>query len=267
MKYKISVIIPTYRPGSYLWECLDSVFYQTFNSSDYEIIIALNGEIDDYEADIDDYIVKRPDKNVKILKVQEKGASIARNAALDIAEGEYIAFIDDDDYVSPSYLQELYAIATHDNVALCHPIAIDYLSKERIEYQIENEFFLNRNNQKLKFWRSRKFFSGACMKLIHRDIIGARRFDIRFELGEDSVFMFLISDRFSHVTYTDENAIYFRTLRPGSMTRSPISFEKKLKNSIRLVIEFTRIYFSGFWHYNFVFYATRVLGVVKNLFA
>ena len=101
------------------------------------------------------------------------------------------------------------------------------------------------------------------MKLIHRDIIGSRRYDTSFKNGEDSLFMFLISDRMKNVTFASEDAIYFRRVRKNSAATVVRPFCDVFRNSVRLIIEYTRIYVSNMQEYDFRFYATRVLGAIK----
>ena len=107
---KISVIIPTYKPQNYLWECLESLKMQTFPKGDFEIILVLNGCNEPYYSHIEDYLsLNMSDNVVNFIHVEQGGVSNARNVALNCARGEYIAFVDDDDFISPSYLEELYA--------------------------------------------------------------------------------------------------------------------------------------------------------------
>lgn len=114
---EISVIIPTYRPSSYIYECLDSVFRQTLDESRYEIVVVLNGDSDPYRSDILRY-ASLVGRNVTLLYTSVAGVSNARNMGLDAASGRYICFVDDDDILSPGYLEGLYATATSDTVVV-----------------------------------------------------------------------------------------------------------------------------------------------------
>ena len=116
---KISVVVPTYKPKYYLWECLNSLKEQTFPVDDFEILLVLNGCCEPYKSEIEEYLLKNVMSNVYLIQVDQPGVSNARNIALDYAKGSYVAFIDDDDYVSPFYLEELYAKASLDTISLC----------------------------------------------------------------------------------------------------------------------------------------------------
>ena len=122
---KISVIVPTYKPQAYLWECLDSIYNQTFPKSDYELVLVLNGCNEPYNTKILDWLSKHKDLNVQFFQIDTGGVSNARNIALDNAKGEYVTFIDDDDLISTAYLKELYEKATPDTVSLCYPYAFN----------------------------------------------------------------------------------------------------------------------------------------------
>lgn len=263
---KISVIIPTYKPQDYLWECLNSLVAQTFPKEDFEVILVLNGCCEPWKSNIQQYIDARMQgMNVKYIQTDEGGVSNARNIALDLAKGDYVTFIDDDDFISPTYLEELYEKATPDTVSLCYPYAFnDGKIEEQLPYTITEAYNYCINYQcKSLSSRVRKFFSGPCMKLIPMSFIQGRRFDVRFKNGEDSLFMFLISDRIKKVVLTSPNAIYYRRVRMNSAVTTSRSLKNVFMNSYKLSREYTKIYFSQFGSYNHLFYATRILGSIK----
>ena len=96
----ISVIIPVYNVEKYLRRCLDSVIAQTYQN--LEIICVDDGSIDDSGKICDQYAVR--DARIKVIHQENQGLSAARNRGLDAAEGEYIAFVDSDDYI----LEDMY---------------------------------------------------------------------------------------------------------------------------------------------------------------
>ena len=107
---KISVIVPVYGVENYIKKCIDSLVNQTFK--DFEIIIVNDGT-KDHSMDI----IKENfnDKRIKIFNKENGGLSSARNYGINEASGNYLAFVDSDDYVEPNYLQELYDVITRDN--------------------------------------------------------------------------------------------------------------------------------------------------------
>ena len=260
---RISVIIPTYRPQSYIWECLDSLCGQTLDKSQFEVIVVLNGCCDPWLTDINRYIEQQMDKmNVRLVHTEEAGVSHARNMGIEMATGEYIAFIDDDDYVSPSYLEELLKSASETNITLSDSVAFN--DKEmHVNSVFEQSFMLLHNKGMMPYQKARKFFSVCWIKLIHRDMIGDRRFDTRFRNNEDSLFMFLLSNRFQTVSFTSPKAVYYRRLRPNAAHY--ISLGETCRNALKLVCAYSAIYWKHTREYSFRFYTTRLLGAVHQI--
>lgn len=256
---KVSVVIPSYRPGPYLWECLDSMAAQTLPKDDFEVILVLNGCCEPYKSEIEAYMAGHMvGVNVNFIQTDTPGVSNARNVALDVVRGEYVAFVDDDDYVSARYLEELYAKASPDTISLCYPYAFnDGKPDEQLPYGITDAYEYCKGKRCLSISSMvRKYFSGPCMKLIPMSFIHGRRFDVRFANGEDSLFMFLISDRFKNFAVTSREAVYYRRIREGSATIAKRSKTAQISNSQRCMKEYTRIYRKG--GYSTLFYFTRI---------
>lgn len=106
---KISVIVPTFKTAKYLPKCLDSILNQTFQ--DFEIIIVSDGPKEDHEI-ADEYAAK--DNRITVIKDVNKGLGGARNAALEIAKGEYISFVDSDDWIEPETFEKTLKVFTDD---------------------------------------------------------------------------------------------------------------------------------------------------------
>lgn len=262
---KISVIIPTYKPGAYIWECLDSLEKQTFPKMGFEVILVLNGCKEPYYSQLKEYIAKSA-VQYNFIQTDEGGVSNARNIALDNAKGEYITFIDDDDLVSPSYLEELYEKSSPDTIIISYLYAFNEDSKNQLSSVITEQYNKYFIFGKQAYTRTRKFFSSPFMKLIPMSFIKGRRFDVRFKNGEDSLFMFLISDKFKWVDFTSKNAIYYRRRRKDSAYHRKRSFSEIVRNSVAINIVYTNIFFGNLGRYNFFFYTTRMLGSVKSIF-
>lgn len=109
---KVSVIVPVYKVESYLRKCLDSLVHQTL--SDIEIIIVNDGSPDHSEEIIHQYQEKYPEK-IKYLKKENGGLSSARNYGMPYATGEYVAFLDSDDYVEFNMYETMYQKAKEGN--------------------------------------------------------------------------------------------------------------------------------------------------------
>lgn len=115
---KISLIIPVYNTEKFLAEALKSVESQTFK--DFEAIIINDGSTDNSGKIIDSFAAKN--KSFRVINQDNKGLSAARNAGIKAATGQYIAFFDSDDYLSPDFLKELYKLASENqaDIAYCN---------------------------------------------------------------------------------------------------------------------------------------------------
>lgn len=105
--YAVSIIIPIYNVGDYLYRCLSSVACQTFKN--FEVIMINDGSTDHSPTIAANF--EKSFKNFKLLHNDKKGVASARNLGIKNATGEYVAFIDSDDYVDPNYLYRLYNVA------------------------------------------------------------------------------------------------------------------------------------------------------------
>ena len=98
---RISVIIPSYRPEEYLYECLEAIINQTLNQNEFETLVVLNGCKEPYFEQIQKYINVHS-SNIRLIQTDVPGVSNARNIGIEAAKGEYLTFVDD--IVSPVYL-------------------------------------------------------------------------------------------------------------------------------------------------------------------
>ena len=98
----ISIIIPVYNVEKYLAKCIDSILNQTF--TDWELILIDDGSIDQSGKICDEYTDK--DNRIKVIHKKNEGVSKARNTGIILAKGEYLCFVDSDDWIAPTYLQD-----------------------------------------------------------------------------------------------------------------------------------------------------------------
>ena len=108
----VSVIVPVYNVEDYIERCMESLINQTLK--DIEIIVVNDGSTDKSETKIKKYLDKYPDK-IKYFVKENGGLSDARNYGMQYATGEYIAFLDSDDYVDITLYEKMYKIAVEQN--------------------------------------------------------------------------------------------------------------------------------------------------------
>lgn len=108
----LSIIIPVYNTSKFLRRCLDSIVVQTYR--DFECIIVDDGSTDRSGIICDEYAAK--DSRFKVIHTKNKGVSSARNIGIEQSKGDFITFVDSDDYLSRAYLQDLYDYKEYDYV-------------------------------------------------------------------------------------------------------------------------------------------------------
>ena len=133
----LSVIIPVYNVEPYLEQCLDSVVNQTYKN--LEIICINDGSTDNSLKILEKY--QKKDKRIKVINQKNKGVSVARNAGLDVATGEYIAFVDSDDYLELNAYEESMKVMLADR-------SVD-LVEFRVNIFADNDDPINVNREKV----------------------------------------------------------------------------------------------------------------------
>jgi len=182
----ISVIIPVYNVGEFLRPCLDSLIAQTYQN--LEILLIDDGSTDGSGLYCDEYTAK--DSRFKVTHKKNGGVSSARNLGLDLAQGEYIAFVDADDRVLPDYFEVLFRDITEQQVqaAFCGYVLIDEAGNtipSQTPRFTKRERITDRNTMVASATNYGIVWGG----IIHKGLIGSDRF-LGLRYGEDSLFMF-----------------------------------------------------------------------------
>ena len=137
---KVSIIIPIYNNEKYLMESIDSVLNQTFQ--DFEIISINDGSTDNSLKILEEYAKK--DSRIKIVTQENKGAGSARNEGLKLAKGEYLAFLDGDDFYNLDFLEKMLkkSIDTNSDIVICRANRFDTETGEtsKINYSLKTNF-------------------------------------------------------------------------------------------------------------------------------
>jgi len=167
----ISIIVPVYNVETYLPKCLDSIINQTYEN--LEIIIVNDGSTDNSPQICEKYA--KQDSRIKLLHKKNGGLSSARNAGLDIANGEYLGFVDSDDYIEKNmYLEMLTYLKEYSaNLVIC-----SYFSDREIKYPCE-KFMLANVDFVFRLYLKDQVQAFAWNKLYSKDIFK----DIRYTNG------------------------------------------------------------------------------------
>jgi glycosyltransferase involved in cell wall biosynthesis len=261
---QISVIIPTYAPGAYIYDCLNSLLVQTSGYKLLETIIVLNGIRDPYFSNIHSYLTQHGFR-FKLLYTEEKGVSNARNIGLDsieLCDSQYVVFLDDDDKLSPNFIDEVAREAQpHIVVASNNKNFFGGLNSVKKNGYISN-CYENNINVSYNIFTYRCFLSTVWGKLFPLSVIGKTRFNTSFSIGEDSLFAFAISNKIKRIVLTNRHTFYLRQIRANSASRIQKSRLTKLRNKYRLCKAYSKIYFKNPCGYNFLFFTSRIIATI-----
>ena len=243
--YSMSIIVPVYRVEKYLRTCLDSVVRQTLKN--IEVIIVDDGSDDGSAAIAKEYVQQHP--HFSYLYKENGGLASARAFGMKAATGEYIAFLDSDDWVDDCAYETLYSIAVENN----KPDVIMYRSHgEGSSYFIPRVGCYDREamEKELLPWLMPHFDADGkphylrfsnCMKVYKRSFLEAS--GVYYHDGilimEDVLFTLDCLDRAQSFYYSDQE-LYHITVNPNSLSRTP--YNRNKTQSMLLISEYIREY-------------------------
>lgn len=224
----ISIIVPIYNTEKYLHRCVDSLLQQTI--SDIEIILVDDGSPDNSATICDNYAIS--DKRIKVIHKANGGLSCARNAGLDIAKGQYIAFVDSDDDVAPDMYMTMLSIADKYMVDM---VITDYLRIQAdgitsIKTQDIRSGLYNRNdirdiifpNLIMKECIDYGPILSVCNCLYRKSFLNKYnlRFDDKVKWSEDNLFSSILGYHCSSLYYLKGRGLYHYYNNPNSISTS-----------------------------------------------
>lgn len=210
----ISVIVPIYNVGKYLKECIESILRQKYK--DFELLLVNDGSTDNSFNICKEY--EKNDNRIKLISKKNGGLSDARNVGLDYATGEYVIFIDSDDYVASDLLETLYVEIKKVNadVAMCGYLRIDdNKSILAIDHPKYNSTYNNKDGM-LELLKQGEVKTQAWAKLFRRTLFA----NLRFDFGKYHEDVFIMHKIFGKVksSVTINKALYFYRDNPTSIT-------------------------------------------------
>lgn len=187
---EVSVIVPVYGVEKYIDKCIKSIIDQSFKA--WELILIDDGSPDQSGAICDKYAEK--DQRIKVIHSENNGVSHARNIGLDNAKGRYVVFVDSDDWVNPSYLQNLIERSSADDTVVYGNVINDYSDQRNsvVSFSYEDGQNINLDNDVDLIVKYRLPENGfPIAKLFSREIIEQYklRFDETLSYHEDHLFV------------------------------------------------------------------------------
>ncbi|MBE6587839.1 MAG: glycosyltransferase [Ruminococcaceae bacterium] len=207
---KVSVIVPVYNSEKYLRKCLDTLVGQTLE--DIEIIVVNDGSPDNSQTIIDEYAEKYPEKIVSLIQ-ENRGQSAARNNGIAHATGEYIAFVDSDDYIELHALATSYEYAKNNGLDI---VCFDYWIVNGDSVTFNDHCRMDSDEADIKYLLNE---ASPWNKLISRRIFSEHgvRFleNIIYEDLEMIARLVLYTDKIGYIN----EALYFYIIHEGSTMR------------------------------------------------
>lgn len=221
---KFSIIIPVYKVEDYLECCLDSVLAQSY--ADYQVICVDDGSPDACGKMLDTYAKGR--NNWIVIHQENGGLSMARNAGLDVATGEYVCFLDSDDKVADDWLSVIAGFIDAHHPDMVHINHCDWFEDGEVRHYPQVGYDLILTDQvDLSNW-AWKFFPSQCfaqMNVLRRDILNDCRF-VPGVLYEDMLFTMSILPRLKSLCSTSYDGYYYRQ-RSDSIVRQKYDYRER----------------------------------------
>lgn len=221
----ISVIVPVYKVETYLRKCVDSILSQTYQN--LEIILVDDGSPDNCGAICDEYAQKDP--RIKVIHKKNGGLSDARNTGMEIMSGEFVGFVDSDDWIEPQMYQRLYELIEHFDADMAFGGVSDDVLQDDSVRTVKTSNYGDVPFAEDKVAAMRRYFHGswaAWDKLYRVELFDGIRYPVG-EINEDEAIVLHLLDRCNRVCYTNEVFYhYIRRIDGTSITTSAFSDKK-----------------------------------------
>lgn len=182
---RISIIVPSYNSERTIRRCIDSILQQSF--CDFELLLIDDGSIDNSKSIYEEYSHK--DGRIKVICKKNGGVSSARNLGLEAARGEWVTFIDADDYIASDFFSAIERQTSDLVIGQC--LHFNSFGKYWISENIASQEI--RNNEKMQEFLTQYLLFHIMRtpwgKFFRKNLIGSNRFDEDMKLGEDTVFV------------------------------------------------------------------------------
>ncbi len=235
MKNQISIVIPTYNLENYIARCLDSVLAQTYQN--IEVVVVDDGSSDQTAAVVAQYAQK--DARVKLIRKENGGVTSARLRGAAEASGEWIGFVDGDDYAEPQMFERLLENAEQHHAQISHCGYRMVFPYGKVDYYYNTGRLIEQDKaSSLEALLSGQYIEpGLGVKLFHKKLVEKllhdNVMDTDIRINEDllmSYYLFREADR----TVYEDVCPYYYTLRKGSAATSRLN-EHKLKDPLRVL--------------------------------
>lgn len=215
----VTVIVPVYKVEKYLEKCVDSILNQTYSS--LEIILVDDGSPDNCGALCDNYAIN--DERIIVIHQENQGLSEARNAAIDIASGEYITFVDSDDWIDICFIENLLSLLIREKAQIAVTSLLNVFEDGSTQKNTNESSLIKLNKiEALSCYLFNGYLTPcACGKLYKKELWNNIRFP-KGKLFEDQFTIYKVLEKAETVIFSPKD-LYFYLKRNGSIGHSTFS--------------------------------------------
>lgn len=215
---KISVIIPVYNVETYLQKCVDSILGQTYK--DFELLLINDGSTDSSPMICDNYA--KQDSRVKVFHKENEGVSRTRNFGLEKAEGDWVWFVDSDDYAEPDTLQRFVdVVSDHPDIDI-YKFGFDMEgSNKNMTFQASEPVLLTSTSRMILELETNCYTGFLWNTIFRRSVIGNKKFNEDISYCEDHLFSFNAFSE-ARLLYIDQNIGYHYIVKDSGNNLSNI---------------------------------------------
>lgn len=260
LQEKISIIIPIYKVEEFLEDCIRSVVNQTYKN--IEIILVDDGSPDQCPQMCDEWAEK--DSRIKVIHKSNGGLSDARNAGLNVAIGDYIAFVDSDDWIMPDMYEKMLSVLQSENADIC-ACNIRSCYSDHDEVWGCTEYTVGDSEQILDMlYSDTKYPVSAWNKLYKRKCWEKLRFPVG-KICEDAFTTYQLVHKAKRIVQIPE-AFYCYRIRPQSIMTSEFSLKRMDEEEVwRVNYQFVQKYYPQLYKKAFRFYLQKVNVLIQTI--
>lgn len=231
-KTLISIIVPVYNTEKYIERCLDSIMKQDYPN--FEVILVNDGSTDESRIIIQKY--KEKYKNISYIKQENKGVGAARNAGIKVAKGDYISFVDSDDYISKDFIETMMKSLQQNNSDIAECIFyLKYKDSDKVEYFKNDNCIYDTESyleQYILDWKSSLFWN----KIFKSELIDNLRFKKERRCIDDEFFTYKAILKAHKISRINEPFYYYRQ-RKSSAINNQFNNKQKAQDNLDVLIE------------------------------
>lgn len=201
----ISIIVPVYNVENYIEKCINSLVNQTYTN--IEILLIDDGSTDKSGTICKEWSLK--DKRIKYFYKKNEGVCSARNKGLEEAKGEFIGFVDSDDWIAPTMYEELYSLLLeyHCDLSICGRIRV--IGNKQFEYPSTGVHYFPKGKIEMKYLSCPYDLNISMNKLYHKHLFEKIKFPTNMTYAEDLYIVPDILSQAKNIIYTSKGLYYY----------------------------------------------------------